>query len=144
MPERIAASRHKIEARLTVLSDSLSASELQAMIGLTPDEAWHSGDPIGRSGRAFQRFSGWSIGEGPSEEPAESHISALLDRVATRKQQIASAAGDPRVQSVALWVWSQGRTFGLELSPSRLRDIAALGATLKIDIYDGDEDGPDS
>lgn len=67
-----------------------------------------------------------------------SRISALLDRVASVKENIAIAAGDPRVLGVASRVWSQGRTFGLDLPLSRLRDIAALGATLRSNVYDGE------
>ena len=124
---------------IVVLSHELSAAELEAMIGLMPDRAWLRGDRIGRSGRAFQPFSGWSVGAEPSEEPAAAHISAVLDRVAEVRNNIAAAAADPRVHSVALWVWSHGPAFGLELPPSRLIEIAGLGATLKIDVYSVDE-----
>ena len=137
---RIAPARASIQASLTVLSDTLSAADLQVMIGLAPDQSWERGDPIGRPGRAFRRFSGWSLRDAPSEEPPASHVSALLDRIAAAKENIATVAGDPRVHSVSLWVWSEGRDFGLDLPPTCLGDIAALGAALKIDVYDGDEE----
>ena len=143
MPERVAGPRRDLAAALVVLSETLSATELQSMIGLAPDDSWQSGDPIGRSGRARQRFSGWSIREGSGEEPVEAYVLAILDRVSPARENVATAAGDPRVHSVALWVWSEGRTFALDLPPTRVGDIAALGASLKIDVYDVDDDGYD-
>jgi hypothetical protein len=130
-------ARPDTSAALVVLSEKLSAGELRAMIGLDPERSWERGDPIGRSGRANQRFSGWSLEVGPGKETAEWQISLLLDRTHQVMDRIASAAQDPRVDSVALWVWSAGLRFGIELPPSLMTDIARLGATLKIDVYDG-------
>jgi hypothetical protein len=144
MPERVVPFQQKISTSLTILSSQLSPEELQTLIGLAPDRSWHLGDPIGRSGRAFQPFSGWSIRDAPSEDLPASHLSGMLDRVASVKENIAIAARDPRVHSVALWLWSQGRTFGMDLPAARLAEIAAMGATLKIDVYDGDPDGADA
>jgi hypothetical protein len=124
------------DASLVILSEKLSAAELQAMIGLTPDRSWESGDPIGRSGHARQRFSGWRVDVAQSEQTAESQISALFDRIRAVEERIAAVASDPRVHSVALWVTAEGDRFALELAPSRLLDIARLGATLKVNAYD--------
>lgn len=134
-PPESAASR--LEAALVVLSETLSSAELRQLIGADPDRSWERGDPIGRSGRAHQKYSGWSIRVGPSEEPAESHLASLLRRVRGLQANLARAAADARVNDISIWIWSQGRTFGLDLTSSRVREIADLGASLKIDVYDG-------
>ncbi len=128
-------------ASLVVLGDQISATELRELIGLEPDEEWNQGDSVGRTGRGRRPFTGWSIDAAGISLRPESAIADLLDRVAAVKENIATAAGDPRVRSVSLWVWSADRTFALELPPSHLGAIAGLGATLKIDVYDGDADG---
>jgi len=123
-------------AALVILSRELSAGDLKSMIPLEPDQSWQRGDPIGGSGRASQPFAGWRVDVGPSEQTPEWQISSLLDRVHSVADQISTAARDPHVESVALWLWSAGLRFGIELPPSLMTDIARLGASLKIDVYD--------
>jgi len=123
-------------AALVILSKELSAGDLKSMIPIEPDHSWQRGDPIGGSGRAREPFAGWRIDVGPSAQTPEWQISSLLDRVHSVAERISSAARDPQVESVALWLWSAGLRFGIELPPSLLTDIAKLGASLKIDVYD--------
>lgn len=135
------AGRPNTAAALVILSEKLSAEELKAAVGLEPDRSWQRGDPIGVSGRARQGFSGWRIDVEPGPQTPEWQISLLLNRIHQVTDRVATAARDPRVDSVSLWVWSAGLPFGLELPPSLMTDIARLGASLKIDAYGAERPG---
>jgi len=63
-------------------------------------------------------------------------VRSLLDRVRDVAHRIRNLAGDPRVHAVSLWVWSEDCEFALELPPERLGEIANLGASLKVKVYD--------
>ena len=123
------------DASLVILSEALSADEMEALIGLSPDRSVQRGDVTGASGRARSRFTVWRIGSGPSSQTPETQVFAVLDRVHDVADRIRSAANDPRIHSVALWVGSEDRTFALDLPADRVMEIARLGASLKIKVY---------
>jgi hypothetical protein len=112
------------------------------MIGLEPDRSWERGDPIGRSGRAYQPFSGWQIGVGSNHGSPEQLVERVLARAEVVSEEIRRCASDPRVHSVALWLWSSGDTFALELTPRLLKRIEHLALSLKIDVYDAQASEP--
>ncbi len=125
-------------ASLVVLADGITAAELRGLIGLEPDISWDRGDVVGSTGRGRRQHTGWCIdAAGPGLHP-EAAIADLLDRVSIVNERIRAAAADPRVLSVVLWVWPVGRECVVDLKPARLMEIARLGASLVIDIYDND------
>ena len=132
----IAGLRYRV-ASLVVLAEGISAAELRELIGLEPDRAWDRGDVVGRTGRGRRQHTGWSIdAAGPGLRP-EAAIADLLLRTRIVKEQFRMAIAAPRVLSVVLWVWPE-RECVVDLEPDRLMEIARLGASLAIDIYDGE------
>ena len=119
-------------ASLLVLADRMSAAELRALIGLEPDRSWDQGDSVGRTGRGRRHSTGWCIDAAGIGLRPEVAVGDILDRVATVADRIRAAAADPRVRSVGLWVWPEGRV-AVDLPPAQLMEIANLGASLKID-----------
>lgn len=124
-------------ASLVVLGDGIAAAELRRLIGLEPDVSWDRGDVVGSTGRGRRQHTGWCIdAAGPGLRP-EAAIAELLDRVSVVNERFRAAVADPRVLSVVLWVWP-GRECVVDLEPDRLMEIARLGASLAIDIYDNE------
>lgn len=140
VPTRLQADN---DLALVILSDGLSAAEIESMIGLAPDRSWGIGEPIGRSGRAKQPYSGWRIDVVGGERTPEARVSELLDRIRPVEERIGALGSDRRIHSVALWIGARGGRFAMELPLSRLSEIARLGATLKVNAYDlGASDEP--
>lgn len=135
----IAALRYRV-ASLVVLADRMSAADLRELIGLEPDRSWDQGDSVGRTGRGRRHSTGWSIDAAGMGLRPESAIGDILDRVATVADRIRAAAADPRVRSVALWVWPEDPEHGVDLSPARVMEISRLGAALRIDLHTLDID----
>jgi hypothetical protein len=132
----IAGLRYRV-ASLVVLADGMSAAELRGLIGLEPDRSWDRGDVVGSTGRGRRQHTGWCIdAAGPGLLP-EAAVAELLRRSRIVNEQFRMVIADPRVLSVVLWVWP-GRECVVDLEPDRLMEIARLGASLAIDIYDNE------
>lgn len=123
-------------AALVIHATEMSAPELRGLVGLEPDRSWDRGDPVGSTRRGRRPFTGWRIDVGPGDETPGFMVRSLLDRVRDVAHRIRNLAGDPRVHAVSLWVWSEDCEFALELPPERLGEIANLGASLKVKVYD--------
>lgn len=128
-------------ASLVILSDQLSGAQLVVAVGIQPDRSWDKGDPIGGSGRAFQRYSGWEINLGPSEDTAEGLVATLLARVTNVSARILRASLDPRIRSVSVWLWSEDPDFGVDLPADIVSTIGGMGASLKVKVIDLDDWG---
>lgn len=125
-----------VEAAFVILSEELIVADLRVMIGMDPDRSFGRGDPVGKSGRAFQRYSGWEVRVGPSAEAPEAVLGRLLDRLDPVADRVRLAADDPRVAQVSLWIWSEGCEFKSSIAPGDIARLARLGATLQVDAYD--------
>jgi hypothetical protein len=126
-------------ASLVVLAEGMSAAELRELIGLEPDRSWDLGDSIGRTARGRRHSTGWCIDAAGVDMPPESAIADLLDRISIVEGRIRAAAADPRVRSVALWVWPGEHDSAVDLVPACLMKVARLDASLIIDMYDREE-----
>jgi len=133
----IAGLRYRV-ASLVILAERMSAAELRELIGLEPDRSWDRGDVVGRTGRGRRQHTGWCIDAAGIGLRPEAAIAELLDRVSIVNEQFRAATADLRVLSVILWVWPEGRECVVDLKPDHLMEIARLGASLVIDIYDNE------
>lgn len=129
-------SGDRTSSALVILADGMSATELRALIGLVPDRSWEQGEPVGKTGRGRRPYAGWQIDAGQNDQTPESQVAALLTRVAEVSGRIRGATADPRIRSVALWIWSQDPEFAFHLPADLAMGIARLGAELKIKVYD--------
>jgi hypothetical protein len=122
-------------ARLTIYSDTKSAEELAAALGVIPDEAWNKGDPRKRG----QTHTTTAIGLRSliaDDRPPEDHLEDLLTRVAPLHDRIAGqiAEGSTVRLKVALFADTDNPT--LSLRADVLRRLAAFGVDLDLDIYE--------
>jgi hypothetical protein len=131
-------------AHLTVLSDVLSAAELEAALDMSPDLAWSKGDPH-QEGKRQRRYNGVSFESALDREqgdPSE-HIEDLLHRLSRSAQRIRAVVEDSRVHRAALWLhWNTSADNPRLTFPSKtVQTIAALGVSLDLDISVlGDDD----
>lgn len=129
-------------AALVISARGIPATDLNALVGLEPDRSWDEDEPVGSTGRGRRQFTGWRIDASRGDETADSRVRSLLHRVHDVAADIARVARDPRIHSVSLWVWSEDPEFALNLPADLVMEIARLGASLKIKVYDVSTDGP--
>ena len=122
-------------ARLTIYSDSQSAEELSAALGVTPDEAWTKGDPRTR-GQIHVTTAIALRSRIPDERPPEEHLEDLLARIEPLHERVAAqiVEGNRVRLKVALFADTDNPT--LSLPADVLRRLAAFGLDLELDIYE--------
>ena len=143
MPSADRGRTRKTYAHLTILSDHLSPEEMEAGAGLAADISWAKGDAH-RGSKRRHKFNGIVFESELDRENAEpdEHIEALLRRLGSNASQISKLADDDRVESARFWLYwdTTGGNPGLSFSPETLQSVAALGATLDLDIYVFDDE----
>lgn len=122
-------------ARLTIYSDTQSAEELSAALGIAPDEAWNKGDPR-TPGRIHTTTATALRSRIPDERPPEEHLEDLLARIEPLHERIAAqiAEGNRVRLKVALFTDTDNPT--LSLPADVLRRLAAFGLDRELDIYE--------
>jgi len=123
----------RIFVRLKILSEQLTPSQLDSMIGIRCDEGWLKGGFKPRT-KMIARKHGWLLESGlPASDLIEHHISSLLARVSpfAEKIRLVSDKADVSFSCVVYTNTRQGFCF----SSSTVNAICRLGASLEIDLY---------
>lgn len=126
-------------ATFILSGDLLDPDAVTAALGLSPTKAWKKGDPTPSTYRypdLRRRFGLWGLSSTlPREVSLDRHLRQLLDQLDRRSGEI---GGFRRMGYEArfscgcfLERWNRSAT----LRPSTLARIAALGASLWLDIY---------
>jgi hypothetical protein len=123
--------RESTEVNLVISSTTVTAAQIEAALGMKPDDAWKTGEPRGAFS-APQKAHGYLLeGKAPIMASLEDHIRAMIKRVAPVAQKIGEL-------SAQCTVVMQCRIFrktapSIYLTRDDLRWLAALGAKLDID-----------
>ena len=137
-------------ARLVVLSEDETATQLAEAVGLPPDEAWNRGEPKKTPGLRY-KISGITYrSRVPRTAEPAAHLDDLLARLTPVKDRIAAlsarlAAQGGRPDSVRVWVtqFTSNASPGYDFSPRQLACISEMGAWLglSIDVCADDDPG---
>ena len=143
MTEYESIARGTTRVSLVVLSETMGAGEMAALIGLEPDKAWDSGE-LRRPGHR-QRFHGISIDViDEIERDPEAQLDRLLARLDVAADRVAELADRPEVHSAKIWLHnSTPDNPKLSLAPAQLERLARLGVQLEFDSYFCPEDEED-
>lgn len=141
------AEIHEVHVSFRLSSDSLDPNVVTGQLGLTPTNAFAKGEmsPPGRvTGRSFiHRTGGWRL-ESPLPRSAEldDHLRALLDLLSAKAPIIRGYKDQAFTVDFFCGLFLNSFNERLELPPETLARVAALGATLSLDIYSapGDEE----
>jgi hypothetical protein len=125
-------------ATFRVMGPALDPDKITRATGLAPDEAHRRGDPR-RRGDPF-REGLWSVRSSPPMPQLgnhlEDHLCWLLDRVEPHAEQLRRICEQDRLRVDFYCGYTMCQTnSGLELTAAMLARIAALGASLGLDIY---------
>lgn len=130
-------------ASFRLAGDALKPDEISAAVGLTPTLALAkdqeiAGGPVGKKPR-HQRTGVWLLGSehAVASTSLERHLGYLLEAVEPAAGAIAAVRQqqDLRADFFCYWASANGDG-GPEISPTTLRRVAAMDASLGIDFFD--------
>lgn len=113
-------------------------------VEVEPSRAWRRGDLIGPGNDRTRRQGSWSLDSkrvlSPQDAHLDEHMRWLLDQLEPRTNQLKDAVTEQELKA-EVWsaVYMEGANVDFELPPTTLARIAALGATLRLDIYAPDD-----
>jgi len=124
--------RDNIQVRLKITSTALTAEQLEAAIGLKPDEAWKIGDRFGAFG-VVEKANGFVLESNAIQSsPLEVHLQTMIKRIAPYAQRI-GALGDQIAVELGCIV-SAKQAPSVRITRDEVRWIAVMGARLDVDI----------
>ena len=125
--------REQTDIRLRILSLTLTPQDIEARIGLKPEESWRIGDRLGAFGAAA-RDHGFVIESGAlASSPFQDYMTALIRKIAPAAQKI-GALGDQCAIEVVCTLHCKAAPL-LTFERDDLRWIGVMGARLRIDTF---------
>lgn len=124
--------RETTVVRLRITSLTLTAAEVEAKLGIKPDESWKIGDRTGTFG-AILKDHGYVLDSTAmmTTKPAE-HFRSLLKRIAPVAQKIGEISAQAKVEVVVSIISKIIPPVSFERDD--LRWLAAMGAKLDVEI----------
>ena len=129
-------------ATLSIYSDTHPASEVTAILGLTPTKTWEKDDRrFGLSGREYPAHtqSGWSYDpddsqQDPADDSGFASLRLLVADLRDKRDAIASLR--PRYQTVIRWSGDSGSTQGnFVVTADLIVDLGLLGCEFWGTLY---------
>ena len=125
--------REQTDVRLRILSQTLTPQDIEARIGLKPNESWKIGDRLGAFG-ASAREHGFVIESGAlASSPFQDYMTALIRKIAPAAQKI-GALGDSCVAEVVCTLHRKAAPL-LTFERDDIRWIGVMGAKLRLDTF---------
>jgi hypothetical protein len=130
----------RTRASFRISGDTLDPERITARLGLQPTRAFAKGDlsPPGRvTGRKYRRRVGlWSLQSPlPTTASLDDHLSHLLDQLDPHADAVGALVREGYQADFFCGCFLEAFNRGMELPATTLRRIAALEATLGLDIY---------
>jgi hypothetical protein len=132
----------RVKACLRVVGDELDPDEITGILGRKPTRAGRKGEPVlrpnGEVGR-LRRIGAWLLDIMPEPEATvDEVISALLGELPQDPELWRSLTQRFQID-VLCDVTVRGINQGFVLSPETLKNVAALGISLGVDIFPKDD-----
>ncbi len=125
--------REQTDVRLRILSQTLTPQDIEARIGLKPNESWKIGDRLGAFG-ASAREHGFVIESGAlASSPFQDYMTALIRKIAPAAQKI-GALGDSCVVEVVCTLHRKAAPL-MTFERDDIRWIGVMGAKLRLDTF---------
>jgi hypothetical protein len=126
----------KCSVYLSVTSDTVPPEDITTMLGLKPTDSWRQGEPGRRQGNPRRKFHAWLFdpaGDGPGE--CDQKMKALLKMLASASSGIKKLSGQCSVCICVVYSGYKNQMWGLHWTADTLRQIAAIGADIDVDLY---------
>jgi hypothetical protein len=123
--------RESTEVRLVVTSPTVTAADLQARLGLKPDDSWKQGEERGTF-KNKEKFHGFVVESGHPLLGFEDQLRELIKRMAASAVTLGQLAAQVKAQVQCRLMRKQIPQ--IDIPRDELRWLAAMGASLEIDI----------
>lgn len=124
--------RESTIVRLRITSPTVTAAEVEAKLGLKPDEAWKLGDRTGTFG-AILKEHGYALDStAMMTTKLEDHFRSMIKRIAPVAQKIGEISTVAKVEMVCSIITKNVPP--VSFHKDDLRWLAAIGASLDVEI----------
>ena len=123
--------RESTEIRLVITSATVTAKDLEARLGVKPDDAWLAGEERGTF-KNKEKFHGFVLESGAPLLPFNEQLRALIKRLAACAVKLGELA--PHVKAQVQCRLQRKQVPPLDFERDDLRWLAAMGAGLEVDI----------
>lgn len=124
--------RETTVVRLRITSATLTAAEIEAKLGIKPDESWKIGDRTGTFG-AVLKDHGYALDStAMMTTRLEDHFRSMLKRIAPVAQKIGEISAQAKVEIVCSIITKTIPPVSFQKDD--LRWMAAMGAQLEVEI----------
>lgn len=124
--------RESTNVRLRITSAALTAAEIEAKLGLKPDESWKIGDRTGTFG-AILKDHGYALDAVALYTlNLADHMRAMIKRIAPVAQKIGEISTQAKVEMVCTMFCKSPPP--VNFTKDDLRWLAALGASLEVGV----------
>jgi len=122
--------------RLRILTNLHQPGEVSKLIGISCDASWKKGEPRTKGATIKHVKNAWILNSGcPASTPLDDQLIALLDRLKPALTEIRNLGPENEIElSCVLY---SDTTPALNFSPAIIQAVAAMGASLDIDLYLG-------
>ena len=119
--------------RLKITSKVLTAADIEARLGLKPDESWKIGETTGAFGVVLKEH-GYAIASAASlTAPISDHLRSVIKRIAPVAKKIGEVSTEATVE-MSCRIHTKAAP-SLAFDRDDLRWLAAIGARLEIDLH---------
>ena len=125
--------REQTAIRLKITSTALTPQDIEARLGIKPDESWKIGDRTGTFGAVLKEHGYALDSTAPYSATLADHMRALIKRIAPIAQKIGEISTSGKVEMSCTIHCKAVPPMAFERDD--IRWLAALGARLDFDIY---------
>ncbi|MCE5311746.1 MAG: DUF4279 domain-containing protein [Nitrospiraceae bacterium] len=125
----------KTFVRLKIISDSLTPTDIQSVVGISCDKSWKIGD-FRANTIINEKNNGYIVDSGLSIQASlEEHLRNLLLKVTPYSQGIKSLSDDNIVEFSCVMYLEDNERPAIYFEKEIVNEINKLGASLDIDLY---------
>jgi hypothetical protein len=145
---RISGHAWSTVATFWLRGERLDPDVITRVMGIEPNRADRRGEPRASNPQYKHRTGAWTLESenvlSREDDHLDDHLRWLLDRLEPRAPALAEVVADQGLD-VEFWcvVWMDGPNCDFALPPETIGRVAALGAALRLDIYESDDVQPE-
>lgn len=128
----------EFKMHFTLWGRGFDPGTITKLVGIQPTETYREGDQVSKTIKMRMKCDGWRVSSSlPLDAPFTDHVPALLAIVNPKQPEIVAACEQHSLHAELLAViyCYEGDRPGMYLRREEVAQIAALGATIDLDLY---------
>ncbi len=124
--------RETTNVRLRITSPTLTAADIEAKLGIKPDESWKIGDRTGTFGAILKDHGYELTAVALYTLKLDDHMRSMIKRIAPVAQKIGEISGQAKVEIICTLFCKTAPP--IAFTRDDLRWFAAIGASLDVEV----------